>query len=327
VPASAVLTWLAAYSLYRDPGLRIARRAIALVPAAGVVILVTLYFAGPDEAPEAGQLDDARDGSMMLMSGIDSRSGVGAILEIDPRFLGFGCDQTYYFSYAGPGDGQPREDAACEIVHGAEYTANDTTRSRGELVTFLEEQTAQMPAPAIALGHSQGVWLLWDAAVQDRLPNVERVVLVGPYTANSVAFPPAGERSPGRVGRLVLDPLASLARGTGHTAIDLDSPLAREWLAHPTAIEETLSRRPADGIEVLSVPSTFDLPLMPREPRIEHAVDACPVPVLHPDLPYASQLYEKVNRFLDGEEQPWCPPWRHATGSVFRQFTAPPSLR
>jgi predicted esterase len=325
VPASAALTWFAAEALHRDPGFRVVRRLVAVVPAAGVLALVAVMFASPDEAPGAEEPDDPRDGSIMLMSGIDSRSGVGAMLEVDPAVLRFTCEQTHYFSYAGSGPGQPQEDAACEIDHGEEYDAEDTMRSREELVGFLEEQTAQMEAPGVLVGHSQGVWLVWDAAVQERLPNIEHIVLVGPYPENEVAYPAADENGAGRVGRMIMGPIAYLARQTGQTEIDLDSPLGREWLGDADAIRETLAEPLPAGIDAISVPSFFDLPLMPEGPSIDGASDACPVPAPHPDLPYASQLVDAVNRFLDGEPQPTCPVWRHATAAFLRQFTAPAS--
>lgn len=325
VAVSAGLTWLTAQALYADPGLVVARRLVAVLPAAALVALGAVAFTGADSPLRAPYPDEPRAGSIMLMSGIDSSSGSGAMLEIDPHALRYPCDQTFYFSYAGPGDGQPQEDAICEIEHGAPYDPIDTMRSRAEVVPFLEAQVAEMQPPAVVAGHSQGAWLLWEAAAEDRLPGVEIIVLVGPFSASTVGYPEAGTDAQGRVGRMVLGVFTNVARPGGTTTFAPDSPLGREWLADPDAIEQTLARPLPAGIRALSIPSLFDLPLMPDEAHIDGATSTCPVPALHPDLPYAPELQDALHRFLDGEQEPDCPVWRHAVGPSLRSFTAPPS--
>jgi hypothetical protein len=325
VPVSAGLTWLTAQMLYADPGFVVVRRVIAVLPAAALVALGVVGFTGADSPPRAPYPEQPRAGSIMLMSGIDSSSGSGAILEIDPHALRYPCDQAFYFSYAGPGDGQPQEDAICEIEHGAPYEPIDTMRSRAEVVPFLEAQVAEMEPPAVVAGHSQGAWLLWEAAAEDRLTGVETIVLVGPFSANTVGYPDAGANSAGQVGRMVLGVFTNVARPGGTTTFTPDSPLGREWLAAPEAIEGTLARPLPAGIRALSVPSLFDLPLMPDDADIEGATGSCPVPVFHANLPYAPEFHDVLDRFLDGEPPAECPVWRHAVGPSLRSFTAPPS--
>jgi hypothetical protein len=75
----------------------------------------------------------------------------------------------------------------------------------------------------------------------------------------------------------------------------------------------------------LSVTSVFDHPLMPETWRIEGAVDACPVPVPHPNLPYSKELAAAVNAVLDGRDLPRCPAWRSTIGPIFRPFGVPPT--
>lgn len=325
VPVSAALTWLAAQSLYADPGFQIARRALAVLPLAAVVGLVTVALTGPTMPPRAPYPEDPRPGSLLLMSGIDSSSGSGAMLEIDPNALRYTCDQTFYFSYAGPGAGQPQNDAVCAIDHGTEYQPIDTMRSRDEVIPFLDAFATDMPAPGAALGHSQGAWLVWEAAVEGGLPGVEAVVLVGPFVANPVAYPATGEGGQGATGRLLLGAFANVARPGGTTVFEPDSPLGREWLGHPDAIQRTLARPLPPEVQALTVPSVFDLPLMPGDPEVDGAEAACPVPVMHPDLPYSGEFHEAVVRFLDGEQQGECPAWREAVGPALRVFTAPPA--
>jgi hypothetical protein len=325
VPVSGALTFATAHVLGADPGWRVARRAVAVLPAAGLVALVAVAATGPAGPPDGRALDEPRDGSVLLMSGVDSSSGRGAMLEIDPTSLGWDCQGARYYSYAGPGDGQPRNEAQCDIDHGRPYRPEDTLRPRSEQVDFLEAQTEDMGTPGVAVGHSQGVWLLWDAASLHRLPGVEALVLVGAFPENPVSYPAADQREPGRVGRVLLEAIQVAPRPGGTTTFEPDSPLGREWLGHPDAIEETLDRPLPDGVVALSVPSVFDLPLMHRSERIEGAVDACPVPVIHPNLPYSEEFHARVEDFLDERARPPCQWWRRAVGPALRHFSAPPS--
>lgn len=326
VPFSAALTLLVTRLLLGELHYVTPRRVVAAAPATGLAALLLVAELGPAGPPLAPEPEDPQPGSFMLMSGIDSASGSGAILEIDPNYMGWTCEQTFYYSYAGPGNGQPQNEALCRITNGAPYEREDTLRSRDELVPFLEEQVTARESPAVVAGHSQGVWLLWDAATSDRLPGVDTIVLVGTFLENPVSYPAAGERAPGRVGRLLLAAIEAIPRpGGGTTVFEADSPLGREWLGHPDAIEETLARPLPADLRALSVPSVYDLPLMPSGYRLAGVTNACPVPVIHPNLPYAAEFQDSVKRLLDGQPLPRCPIWRRAVGPLLRHFTVSPS--
>jgi hypothetical protein len=324
-PVSALLTVTAARSLAADPGWRLVRRVAAAAPALLVVALVAVVVTGPAGPAPADGAAREQPGSVMLMSGIDSSSGSGAMLEIDPQRMGWPCSRTYYFSYAGPGEGQPRNDARCPIRTGAPYQPVDTLRSRDQLIPFLAEQVASMEVPPVILGHSQGAWLVWQAAADGRLPTESVIVLIGPFPENPVAFPEAGERGRGGGGRWILRLVAEAPRPGGTTAFEVDSPLGREWLGDRDAIADTLARPLPGGVRALVVASAFDLPLMTGAQRIEGATHACPVAVIHPNLPYAAELQEQVAAFVAGDELAPCPRWREAVGSLFRHFAVPPS--
>lgn len=189
VPLGALATWATALVLQQSACWRIGRRALAAVPAAGLALVAVVVVRGPGEPPTSGVPGAPNDGSLLLMSGIDSSSGSGAMLEIDPHVAGFGCEQTFYFSYAGPGDGQPQNDARCPIRTGAPYEPEDSLRSREELVPFFEAQVDGLPGPVTAAMHSQGVWIAWEAAASGRAPSIDTLVLVGPLLTNPVSFP------------------------------------------------------------------------------------------------------------------------------------------
>ncbi|MDQ4071080.1 MAG: hypothetical protein M3203_16665, partial [Actinomycetota bacterium] len=244
VPVSAALTYGAASMLAGDPGLQWLRRGLALLPPAGAAALVWVVVSGPAEAPpaEEGQGAGARDGSIMLMSGVDSSSGRGAMLEIDPGYMGWSCERTVYFSYAGPGDGQPTGDGRCPVDHGAPYVAEDTLRPTAELVGFLEAMSERLTPPGVVTGHSQGVWLVWKAAAEGRLRNTETIVLVGAFPVNAVSYAPPGQRGAGTVGRQFVELVVQMPRPGGSSVFHVGSPLGREWLGHPHAVERTLAK-------------------------------------------------------------------------------------
>jgi hypothetical protein len=328
VPVSGALTWLTVWSLRHDWMTRwgaaplIARRIVAGLAAGASLVVVAVVVAGPTAPPrEPIDTSRARDGSLMLMSGIDSSSGSGAILEIDPEVFGWPCEQVHYFSYAGPGDGQPQNDAACPIRHGAPYEAEDTLRSVEELVPWLEEQVAEMSPPKVVAGHSQGAWIVWEAAADGRLDDVDAIVLVGAFPSNPVGYPIDG----GGAGRRVVEFLAGFPPPDGTTVFEPDSPLGREWLAPPGAADDTFARSLPGGLRVLSVTSVLDHPAMPHGHRIDGAVDGCPIPVVHPDLPYSRELWQTVEAFVDGDDvERACPFWRTRLGAAAASFTPPP---
>ncbi|MFG1944235.1 hypothetical protein [Nonomuraea sp. NPDC048826] len=326
VPVSALLTLTAARLLRAVPAitvLRPARRAVAAVGAALTAALVTVMLTAPTGPPRAAEPRSPRPGSLMLMSGVDSSSGDGAVLEIDPHRLGYTCGQTYYFSYAGPGRGQPRGAARCPSTTGAPYRKDDTMRPTADLADALEAQLAGLPAPVVLVTHSQGVWITWTAALRHRLPNVATLVLIGPFPDNPVPYPPRGEQGVSILAADVTRLVSDLVRANGVSSFTPDSPLGREWLAHPTAIANTLARRPPGDLRVLSVPSVFDTPLMPAGPALPWADDLCPIPVTHPNLPYSAEFQRSLTRFLDHRPLPSCPPWHHAVGHTFRPFSVP----
>jgi hypothetical protein len=325
VPVSGALTWLAIRVLLEDPGWRVARRAGALAFATLALWLAALVLSGPAGPPEPGDDDPQLAGSILLMSGVDSGSGTGAILELDPRTLGWTCEQTYYFSYAGPGDGQPRRNAQCDIHTGAPYGPQDTLRPTEELIDHLAAQVRHLEPPAVVAGHSQAAWLVWEAASRGLLEGVDAIVLVGALPQNPVVYPEAGEQARGMVGRTVLGAITAMPRPGGTGAFEPDSPLGREWLASPNAVERTLREPLPADLRALSIASAFDLPLMPDGHEIPGATDACPVAVIHPNLPYSAELHDAVARFAAGSEPRPCPFWRTRVGAWFRHFAVPPS--
>jgi hypothetical protein len=268
---------------------------------------------------------EPREGSVMVMSGIDSASGVGAIFEVDPRAVGYICGQAHHYSYAGPGDGAPQREALCPIRSGAPYEADDTYRSLDDLVPWFAEQVADLPPPVTVVTHSQGVWVVHEALTTDQAPGVDRVVYVGPFPDNWVGYPPDDERGSGIVGRGFLRLISGVARPGGTAAFSPDQPLAEELLASPEAVETLMRRPPPDDVQILSVKSVFDLPLIQTR-NLPYARNACPVPTIHPNLPYSPEFHGNVHNFLDSDPVGrHCPPLYTVLGPALRPFGQPPN--
>ncbi len=317
VPASALATLVAAAWLRRPAGPRAGVAALAALAAAAAVAVVVVGTRGdqPVDAP-------SRPGSLMVMSGINSASGEGAIFEMPPEQLGYQCAQTYYYSYAGTGDGQPRGDAACPIRTGAPYRPQHTQRPFDEQVRFLGAQVDDIDGPVTVAAHSQAAWVAWEAAVRGDLPDGTSLVLIGPFPDNPVGWTLPGRDGIGRVGGDGFRLLAPLADAVDFHFI-VDAPLSHEVLARPRSGARIFSRPLPEGTQALSVTAAVDLALMPHGWRIQGAVDTCPTREAHPYLPLTPALHRAVVDFLEGSPQPPCPPWRGGIVELSRAWGVP----
>jgi hypothetical protein len=325
VPLSGALTLLVAARLRAAPapvrGWLATGATATLALAVFAVGVVTRGVPFTDSEAE-------RDGSVLVMSGINSSSGEGAVFELEPVRLGYTCEQFHYFSYAGPGDGQPQGSAACPKREGAPYEPEDTQRPFDEQVALLEEQVAPLDPPVTVLAHSQAAWVAWQAATEGRLDGLETLVLIGPFPSSPLGFPPPDERGPGRVaGDLfrLLEPVPELV----DFDFIVDAPLSRELLATPDAASEVFATELPGDVEALALTATSDLALMPDGWRIDGATDACPIREAHPYLPITPALHRTVDRFLDGSRQPTdrCPRWPEVYRLASQAFGAPPAGR
>ncbi|MCE7083426.1 hypothetical protein [Streptomyces sp. ST2-7A] len=323
VPVSAAATAGAILLLRRPPGGRPPLRGAV---AALVLAVLAGAFVGTRTEADPGPRPEPRSGSILLMSGINSGSGQGAIFETEVERLGYDCDTTFYFSYAGPGDGQPRGAAHCPIVTGAPYVPEDTQRPVAEQVDVFVEQVRELPRPLVVAAHSHAVWIAWRAIAEGRAPQVDALVLVGPFPESPVGYPPAGEDATGRVAGDLLRSLMPVA-DLMDFRFDADAPAALELLATPDAASDILAQPLPDDVRVLSVTSATDLPLMPNGWRLAGEnveADVCPLRVPHPYLPIRPAFTREVNRFLDGEPPTACPPWRDWGIPLSRPFGTPP---
>ncbi|WP_202971093.1 hypothetical protein [Saccharothrix sp. ALI-22-I] len=318
VPVSALATGFTIVLLSRPPRPG-ARRRLAVAAAASTVAGTVFIATRPHEpAPRP----PPREGSMMVMSGINSSSGNGGMFHTRPEKFGLTCDQIYYYSYAGPGDGQPRGVAECPIRTGAPFEAVHTHRPMAEQAALFAEQVRDLPRPLMVMAHSHAAWVAWTAVAGGMAPQVDVLVLNGPFRQSIQGYPPPGQNGPGKTAGDLLRLSVHLGNlfGANH---EPDSPAARETLADPTAPTAIFARPLPPGVRAIAVHATVDLPLQPSGWRLPIEHNTCPLRVAHSSLPGSDATTEEVNRFLDRRPPPPCPPWRDWGVPMTRGFTVP----
>ncbi|GAA1105434.1 hypothetical protein GCM10009642_50100 [Nocardiopsis metallicus] len=302
VPLSAALTAAALTALSRPAP---ARPLLRLASIAAVLVVIASGWVtsrGTDMPPPA----EPREGSIMVMSGIDSRSGIGDMFSSRTDLLGYDCEHTYYFSYAGPGDGQPQRQARCPIRTGAPYEGAHTQRPVSEQVEVFAEQVRDLPRPLVVAGHSHGAWIAWKAVASGAAPEVDAVFLVGPFPESTGGYRPMGEPGTGRPASDLLHLFIPLAQAVDFN-FDADAPAGYELLGTTSTPADIYSMPLPDGVRSLNVPSSSDLPLKPSGWRMGVDRDLCPLRTPHAYLPTTPAYYEEANRFLDGEPPRDCP--------------------
>ncbi|MDO2381561.1 hypothetical protein Q2298_24715, partial [Rhodococcus electrodiphilus] len=270
VPVSAVTTGLAIRAMHR-PALRRPGAAVSAFVAALVAVSIAFVATRGYDEPEPGP---PQPGSLLILSGINSASGRGAIHATDVHRLGYRCEQVYYFSYAGPGDGQPQRDATCPIRTGAPYGPSDTQRPFQEQVDLFVEQASGLPRPLVVAAHSHAVWVVWEAVATGRA-DVDALLLVGPFPSTPTGYPPPGVNAPGRVFADLLR-LAAPATDLVRFHFDPETPAARDLLGTAGAAESVLARPLPGAVRASSLPSATDLPLMPDGRELDVERNECP---------------------------------------------------
>ncbi len=318
VAVSAGATLVAARAL-AAPGARPAPVRLAAIGVALVALLVAEL--APSGAPPVSA--PPRAGSLFLVPGLDTSSGHGTLFRLDPLALGYPCADTFYFSYAGPGRGAPRGQAACPIRTGAPYRRADTERPLSELVAAFDAEVALLPAPVTVVTHSSASWVAWAAVSSGATPDVADVVMLSPL-ADPLGYPPPGVAGPNLVGGDGARLLTAIGRGIGFSTFRLDAPLATELLGHPARLQGLLGRALPSGVRALAVPAAYDLPLLVgvRHP-FPHAASACPSPSSHSGLVTAPATAGIVDDFLAGRALPGCGRWSTWQGAVAAGFRAP----
>jgi hypothetical protein len=263
------------------------------------------------------------EGTLFLVPGIGGETGTSTMFELDPAALGFDCDRTAYFSYAGPGRGGPQRQARCPVRTGAPYRSDDTRRPIDELAASFRAQLAELTPPVVVVAHSQGAWVAAAALDRGSAPPVEALVLVGAFPGHRHGYELDGTGA-GVVGTDALEALIAVLRGAGATTFDPRAPLSRQILGTPDGVRSLVRGAFPPEVRVATVTSAFDLPVMAEGWQLSGATDLCPVPVHHGHLPTSSQVHDRVRAFLAGHPESGCPWWRRWPAQALTAFGPPP---
>jgi hypothetical protein len=326
VPLSGALTALMVYRLSRPPNRRLSFGGFAIAATAVVVLIVAITVVVPRVRGNTDHPKTAvrrQPGSLLLVAGVDTSTGNGALFKLNPASLGFSCRQTYYYSYRGVGRGGPQGDAWCPIRTGAEYRKADTTRSLATLTFRLQTQLAFLPRPVTIVTHSQGAWIAWSEIVEDGAKSpVRKLVMLAPFSEGLAPYPPPGKNGAGAAGGVAVRIVTDLGRSLGINKFDPDAPLAREMQGTSGAVERLVSRPLPRIVRGVAVLARVDVPLEPR-PWPNGLPETCPGWLTHAALPGSARVATTIVGFLRGDPVEACPGWVEGLGHTSDAFGAP----
>lgn len=324
VPLSAAATAGVVALLTRPvPPTRLMHR-VWVIPAVAVTVLgaVAVWsLAGPTgPAPRPAP----RPGSVLLVPGVASATGRAALFRLDPRRLGYRCDQVWYFSYAGTGPGLRRPGPACPIRDHRPYRGRDTMASLDRLVASLAAQARPLPRPLVLVTHSQGAWIAHEALATGRVRGVSHLVMLGPFARTLRPYPPPGRGGAGAVAGDALRVLSRLGRAVGFTTFDPDGPLPAGLQGRAGAVPRLLGRPRPAGVRALAIVAVLDLPLVYADDWARHgATRACPRPTTHTGLVTDPGTLRVAAEWLEGIPPARCRPGAWTAGPLTAPFGVP----
>ena len=316
VGVSVLLTVAAARRLSRPPTAPMATR-LAVVVLAAVLVALSLTNTSVS-VPHSAQ----RPGELVVVAGMDTSSGHGSLFSLRPSYLGFSCERTRYYSYAGPGPGAPQAQAACPITTGSRYTRVDTERPLPELVSSFRAQVDRLAPPVTVITHSSGAWVAWAAVSGDRATPVRRIVMLAPLS-DPHGYPPPGTNAGGTVGAAGMRLVVAIANWEGFSHFDPDRPLATALLGSPRAARALLERPLQRQVQALAVPSAYDLVLFSTSNPFGRAQAACALFQSHGAVSTSAAAAADADRFLSGRLQLPCARWPSWAADAASGFQVP----
>jgi hypothetical protein len=317
IPLSAVFTGLVMVRMRRPPA-RSPRSA-----AAGLALVMLLGATPSVSAPITP------DTTLLLVPGVDTSSGSGALYRFQPIQVGLGCERVFYYSYLGPGRDAPRGEAPCELRLHAPYAKSDTQRPLGELVDAFGRQVARIRAktggaPVAVVTHSQGAVIAWAAVASGAAEGVSHLVSLAGFPHSPVGYPPPGEDGAGRVGADVLRLLSAAFRAVGEGTFSPDAPLAWEILARPDGLEDVFARPLPAGVAAATVSASFDAIVAPEGLRIP-GVPGWTVDATHVEVVGSADAQAAVGAVLRGNDPPEGSVLGRAVDLLVHAFMPPPA--
>jgi hypothetical protein len=151
-----------------------------------------------------------REGTLLLLGGVDSSSRTGALVDLEPGALGCRPKQSRLLSYR---------------AGGAPYKVGDTHVDLDTIAMRIGAQIEEVDGPSVLLGHSQASLIL-DRLVRSggSLPERSAVISPAPQVPPQLDVPEPGETGEGRVGGDLARGFSTLLELVGMTPYDIDSP-------------------------------------------------------------------------------------------------------
>jgi hypothetical protein len=171
------------------------------------------------------------EGTLVLLGGVDSSSTTGALMDLDPRELGFRASRTTVLSYRGDDE---------------DYVAADTRTDLDAVARAVSDQIDQASRPVVLIGHSQAGLILDRLLAAGGLSAPDRAVIISappPYPP-PLSAPPPGVDATGRPGTDVARAFAHVLDFVGMTPYSVDVPNA------PPQLERVVARAGPPRLEV-----------------------------------------------------------------------------
>jgi hypothetical protein len=160
---------------------------------------------------------EGRDGSVLLLGGVDSTSTTGSLNDFDVRFLGWDQTDAGSLSYSDA----PR------------YSKLDTRSDLDAVAALMAGQIERADPPVAVFGHSQAALILDRMIVSGgALPESAVVISAPPQTVPELRVPPPDEIGEGRPGGDLARGLAWMLDHLGFTPYDVDAE------ASPTNLDD-----------------------------------------------------------------------------------------
>ena len=317
IPVSAVLTVFV---------LRRMGRRRSGVPAALPAVLVAAVLLATAPAASAPISSET---TLLLVGGVDTASGEGAVYRFKPFELGIGCDRVFYYSYLGPGRDAPTGEADCPLRFHAPYGKGDTQRPLEQLVDAFARQVERIRrgtggAPLAVITHSQGAVIAWTAVASGAVEGVTHLVSLAGFPHSPVGYPPPGEDGEGRVGADALRLLSAGSRALGYGTFSPDAPLAREILASAEGLEDVFGLSLPEGVAAATVSSSFDVIVAPEGQELS-GVPGWRVDAIHVEIVDAPATYGALRAILRDGTAPRDTLVSNVLDAAIHSFMPPPA--
>lgn len=200
---------------------------VLTVISVGALFLSSMFDRYIRDGPPVGQASES--GTLLILGGVDSPWGRGALAALDARDLGYARDHLLALSYRSTGP----------------HTAADTRGDLDRIARVVAFQVQAALPPRRLIGHSQAA-LIVDRMLATGLAPLDVVVDLAPSPPfpPPVRVPPPGEAGPGKPGGDLARAVASLLDFIGATPFEIDAA------ASPTNLDTLVVSAPTDRLAV-----------------------------------------------------------------------------